>query len=68
MGKKRIFMSFDYDNYSDLKILLVGQSKHSDSPFEILDWSVKEHLAGDWKEKVRKRIRAVDVVCILCGE
>lgn len=68
MAKKRTFISFDYDNDSDLKTLLVGQAKHSDSPFEISDWSVKEHLTGDWKEKARKRIRAVDVVCVLCGE
>ena len=25
-------------------------------------------MTGDWKEKARKRIRAVDVVCVLCGE
>lgn len=61
-------MSFDYDNDARLKDLLVGQSKHSDSPFELTDWSIKEHLTGDWKEKARKRIRNVDVVCVLCGE
>ena len=68
MAKKRTFISFDYDNDSDLKILLVGQSKLSDSPFEIADWSVKEHITGDWKEKVRTRIKSVDVVCVICGE
>jgi hypothetical protein len=25
-------------------------------------------LTGDWKEKARKRICSVDVVCVLCGE
>jgi hypothetical protein len=64
---KRTFISFDYDNDSDLKMLLAGQAKHPDSPFEIADWSVKEHLTGDWKEKARKRIKAVDVVVVLCG-
>ena len=68
MGKKRVFVSFDYDNDARLKDLLVGQSKHPDSPFELADWSIKEHMTGDWKEKARKRIRAVDVVCVLCGE
>jgi hypothetical protein len=68
MAKKRTFISFDYDNDADLKMLLVGQSKHSDSPFEIADWSVKEHIVGDWKAKVRTRIRSVDVVCVICGE
>lgn len=68
MAKKRVFVSFDYDNDSNLKELLIGQSKNNDSPFELSDWSVKEHLTGDWKEKVRKRLQSVDLVCILCGK
>lgn len=68
MAKKRVFVSFDYDNDARLKDLLVGQAKHEDSPFELTDWSIKEHMTGDWKEKARKRIRAVDIVCVLCGE
>ena len=68
MALKRVFVSFDYDNDARLKDLLVGQSKHDDSPFELADWSIKEHLAGNWKEKARARIRSVDVVCVLCGK
>lgn len=68
MAKTRVFVSFDYDNDARLKDLLVGQSKNDDSPFELADWSIKEHLTGDWKEKARKRIKAVDVVCVLCGK
>jgi hypothetical protein len=67
VAKRRVFVSFDYDNDARLKDLLVGQSKNEDSPFELADWSIKEHLTGDWKEKVRKRIRSVDIVCVLCG-
>lgn len=66
--KKRVFISFDYDHDSDLKTLLVGQSKHEDTPFEISDWSVKEELSGDWKAKVRTRIKKVDIVAVICGE
>ena len=62
MAKKRVFVSFDYDNDARLKDLLVGQSKHEDSPFELADWSIKEHLTGNWKEKARVRIRSVDAV------
>jgi hypothetical protein len=68
MAAKRTFISFDYDNDPDLKILLAGQAKNPDSPFTIADWSVKEHMTGDWKEKVRTRIRSVDIVCVICGE
>ncbi|WP_289368183.1 TIR domain-containing protein [Pantoea stewartii] len=65
--KKRVFISFDYDHDAALKVLLVGQSKHEDSPFELADWSIKEHIDQNWKDKARSRIRAVDVVCIICG-
>jgi len=68
MAKPRVFISFDYDYDLDLKTLLVGQSKHEDSPFEIADWSIKEHLTGNWKEKARTRIRQTDLVCVVCGE
>ena len=68
MAKKRIFISFDYDHDSNLKTLLVDQAKNQDSLFEIADWSVKQELAGDWKEKVRSRIKRVDQVIVICGE
>jgi len=66
--KVKVFISFDYDHDVDLKNLLVGQAKNEDSPFEITDMSVKEELAGDWKEKVRQRIKKVDQVVVICGE
>lgn len=68
MRRKRVFVSFDFDNDARLKDLLVGQAKHDDSPFELADWSIKEHMTGDWKEKARTRIRAIDILCVLCGE
>jgi len=67
-AKKRVFISFDYDHDLDLKNLLVGQSKNEDSPFEIADWSVKEEISGDWKSKVRERIKKVGVVAVICGQ
>ena len=67
MAKTRILTSFDYDHDDDLRTLLVGQSKNPDSPFEMADWSVKEALSGDWKAKVRTRIRGVDQVIVICG-
>ena len=49
----RLFISYDFDNDATLKDFLVGQSKNEDSPFEFADASVKAHLTGDWKEKVK---------------
>jgi hypothetical protein len=64
----RVFVAFDYDHDESLRNLLMGQAKHPDTPFEMHDWSVKEPFAGDWKAKVRTKIRSVDQVIVLCGE
>ena len=66
MPKVPVFISFDYDHDNDLKILLVGQSANSDSPFEIEDWSIKE-ASADWRDKARMRIRRSQQVIVLCG-
>ena len=65
--KKRAFISFDIDHDEGAKKMLAGQAKLSDSPFDFKDNSVKQHLNGDWKEKVRRRMDNVDVVIVLCG-
>lgn len=67
MNKKRAFISFDFNHDEDLRNLLVGQAKNPDSPFEILDYSLKEPFLGDWKKKVRDRIKKTEVVIIICG-
>ena len=66
-AKKRVFISFDYDNDEGVKIMLAGQAKLPDSPFDFTDASVKEHLTGDWKDKVKRRMDNIDVVVVLCG-
>lgn len=67
MARKKLFVSFDFDNDSALKMLFVNQTKHPDAPFDIWDSSVKEHMTGDWQSKAREKIRNVDVVCVLCS-
>lgn len=41
MTKTKVFISFDYDHDEDIKQMLVGQSKNTDSPFDIVDMSIK---------------------------
>jgi len=65
---RKAFISFDYDNDVELKVMLDGQSKNPDSPFEIADYSVKEPLTGDWKHKVKEKIKLVGVVIVICGQ
>ncbi len=66
--KKRAFISFDYDHDEGTKTMLAGQANLADSPFDFKDASVKEHLTGDWKNKVRRRMDNIDFVVVLCGE
>jgi len=65
---KSAFISFDYDHDNLLPMFLSGQAKHEDSPFEIENRSVKKHLTGDWKTKVKGRIQRADLVIVICGE
>jgi hypothetical protein len=67
MAPPRVFISFDAEHDEDLKTLLVGQAKNPDSPFNIADWSVKEPLTGNWKDKVRPKIKAVNIMAVICG-
>lgn len=64
---KRAFISFDFDNDSDLKWALVGQSRLEDSPFSVADWSVKEPFPSNWVRRVEDKIALVDVVPVICG-
>ncbi|PIR17269.1 MAG: hypothetical protein COV46_04500 [Deltaproteobacteria bacterium CG11_big_fil_rev_8_21_14_0_20_49_13] len=66
--KKSAFISFDFDHDEFLRIALVGQANNDDSPFEIIDRSVKEHLTGDWKVKVKGRIQRANLVIVICGQ
>ena len=68
MARKRAFISFDFDNDNDIRNALVGQAKYPNSPFEIVDSSVRRHLRGDWKKQVRNRIKRADLVIVMCGE
>ena len=64
----KAFISFDYDHDADLKAMLVGQARNTNSPFEIADYSVKDPLTGDWKNKVKEKLNLVGVVVVICGE
>ena len=68
MALTSTFISFDFDHDEDLRNLLVGQAKNDDSPFWIADYSVKEPMTGDWKLKVARRMKGVDVVAVICGQ
>jgi hypothetical protein len=66
---KRVFTAFDFDHDESLRTLLVGQSKHPDTEFEICDWSIREPFpSSNWKAKVRDRIRRCEQMIVICGQ
>jgi hypothetical protein len=68
MGKKKVFVSFDYDNDKALKDFIIGQSKHPDSPFDVIDTSIKEaQPMKTWEDKARAAIQRSDVVVVMVG-
>jgi len=68
MAKKRVFVSFDFDNDKVLKDFIIGQSKLPDSPFEVIDTSLKEAAPRKtWEDKARAAIKRSDIVVVIVG-
>ena len=68
MAVKRVFISFDYDHDNDLRGNLVAQAENPESPFSIVDSSVKHRIDENWRKEVRGRIRGSDLTIVICGE
>lgn len=65
---KRVFVSFDFDNDRALKNFIIGQSRLADSPFSIIDTSLKEAAPmKSWEDKARLAIRRSDCVLVMVG-
>jgi len=68
MTKKRVFVSFDFDNDKTLKDFIVGQAKLPDSPFEIIDTSLREAASvATWEQKAKVAIGRSDLVLVMVG-
>ena len=68
MAKKKIFVSFDFDNDKALKDFIIGQAKNPDSPFEVSDHSLKEPAPQkDWLDKASRAIGRADIFVIMLG-
>ena len=66
--KRRVFVSFDFDNDRTLKEFLIGQSRLPDSPFEIADHSLKEAAPMlQWEAWARAAINRCDVMIVIVG-
>lgn len=68
MAKRRAFISFDFHNDMDLRDNLVAQSQRPESPFSVVDCSLREPYDERWRQKVRTIIRGADLTIVICGE
>jgi len=69
MAKKRVFVCFDFDNDKVLKDFIIGQSRLPDSPFEVIDHSLKEAAPEkNWQIKARAAIKRSDLVIVMVGQ
>jgi hypothetical protein len=68
MDKKKVFISFDFDNDKTIKDFIIGQAKNDDSPFEVSDHSLKEAAPEkEWLERAKRAIGRADVFIIMLG-
>lgn len=66
--KRKVYVCFDFDQDKPLKELLIAQCMNEQSPFEVIDGSLKESVPEpDWEEKALLRIQKVDIVVVLLG-
>jgi hypothetical protein len=69
MADPRAFISFDYDHNETEKLLFVGQSKNSKTPFSIQDWSAKSSMPqSEWESIVKEKISKCNMLIVLVGK
>lgn len=69
MAKKKVFLSFDFDNDLNLKNSFISQAKLPDSPFSINDFSLKEaHPNDEWISKAQSAIARCELFIVLLGK
>lgn len=68
MADPRAFVSFDFDHNESDKILFIGQSRNSRTPFTVQDWSAKESMPqSQWEKIVEEKISRTNMVIVLVG-
>lgn len=68
VSKKKVFVSFDFHNDRVLKDFIIGQARLADSPFEVVDHSLKEAAPEpEWPKKARAAIKRSELVLVVVG-
>jgi hypothetical protein len=65
----RAFISFDFDNNENSRMLFVGQAKNSKTPFSIEDWSSKNALPqSQWEALITSKVGRCNMLIVLVGK
>jgi len=65
---KKVFVSFDFVNDKALKDFIIGQAKLPDSPFGVIDFSLKEEIPeANWLSKARAAISRSEIFIVMLG-
>jgi hypothetical protein len=68
VASPRAFISFDFENDETRRMLFVGQSRNSSTPFDIEDWSSKAALPqSQWEAKIKEKIGRCHLMIVLVG-
>jgi hypothetical protein len=68
MADPRAFISFDFDHDETQRVLFVGQSRNSRTPFAIEDWSSKSQLPqSQWETLIKTKLNSCHLVIVLVG-
>lgn len=69
MVDPRAFVSFDFDHNETEKLLFIGQSANSRTPFAIQDWSAKSSMPqAQWEAIVKEKIHKTNMLIVLVGK
>lgn len=67
--RKRVFVSFDFDNDRFLKEALLGQARLPDSPFDVINHSLKEAAPQKlWELRAWNAIQRSEIVLVMLGK
>ena len=66
-NRKRVFISFAVEDAA-YRNLLVGHARNPATPFDFIDYSVKEHWDEKWKTNCRTRVKGCDGMIALMSK
>jgi len=69
MVEPRVFVSFTSIITKQKKILFIGQSRNSKTPFSVQDWSAKSSMPqSQWETLVKEKINICNILIVLVGK